>query len=649
MATPPPAPPQQGTATPSRAVNKAKTILLLALTTLLILCFVLLWTTRGAMENLSFLRQKHGSSSAWSGKKTLVDVSTWQTAQALAAMAVTAEEQEFARNAERLADHEVDQAFASALRQARLRAENRKLTGDAASLAQKVTQFEQLVAQDQALVKSLTAATKAGNASTPAGNEGDNSELDVAKAQLGLDSDELNDAQEDLARASGDDSAQIQEELAAHEASMKQYDAGAQNGAQIATVSAKQHATLAGRVQAWFSQIDRAKSLQQAQQKAQNDAAALIAEHNALESKMSAEGSVPAGAPGNHASRLEGIKEQRAERQILSIYDDRVQGNQQLAMVYGKWAVQVQLQHSIVMHLILRSITVILFILIAMLICDGFVRKLMSRPSLDRRQTQTLRSILQLAIQVIGAVLILLVIFGMPKETPTILGLATAALTVALQDFLLAFLGWFVLVGKNGMHVGDWVEINGVGGEVVEVSLLHTILLETGTLEDKGHPTGRRISFMNSFAIRGQYFNFSTTGQWMWDEISVTIPSSEDAGAMVEQIHAAVLKETEENSHIAEMEWKRSAHGIDMSRFSAAPVVNLRPNSSGIGAQVRYVTRASERFELRNRLYQRVLELLRQPARSNAVEEKPAPIGIVKIATPGPVRTSDLTQHRVCS
>ncbi len=74
------------------------------------------------------------------------------------------------------------------------------------------------------------------------------------------------------------------------------------------------------------------------------------------------------------------------------------------------------------------------------------------------------------------------------------------------------------------MHVGDWVEINGVGGEVTEVGLFSNIAARDRDLEDKGHPTGRRITFMNSFAIRGQYFNFSTSGQWMWDEISVTIP-----------------------------------------------------------------------------------------------------------------------------
>ena len=96
---------------------------------------------------------------------------------------------------------------------------------------------------------------------------------------------------------------------------------------------------------------------------------------------------------------------------------------------------------------------------------------------------------------------------------------------MVFQDFILAFFGWFVLMGKNGIRVGDWVEINGVGGEVVEIGLFRTALLETGNWTDKGHPTGRRVTFINNFAVTGQYFNFSTAGQWMWDEISVNVPA----------------------------------------------------------------------------------------------------------------------------
>ena len=72
------------------------------------------------------------------------------------------------------------------------------------------------------------------------------------------------------------------------------------------------------------------------------------------------------------------------------------------------------------------------------------------------------------------------------------------------------------------MRVGDWVEIQGVGGEVIEVGIFNTVLLEMGNWTNTGHPTGRRVSFMNGYAVDGHYFNFSTAGQWLWDELQVT-------------------------------------------------------------------------------------------------------------------------------
>jgi small-conductance mechanosensitive channel len=205
------------------------------------------------------------------------------------------------------------------------------------------------------------------------------------------------------------------------------------------------------------------------------------------------------------------------------------------------------------------------------------------------------------------------VVFGAPSQTPTILGFTTAGLTVVLQDFIIAFFGWFVLMGKSGIHVGDWVEINGVGGEVAEIGVFRTDLLETGNWTEKGHPTGRRITFLNSFAIKGQYLNFSTTSQWMWDEIRFGIPATDDAYALIEQIHKAVVEETEEDARLAEAEWKRGSARSSLSNLKAEPAVEMRPGASGIDIVVRYVTRASDRFEAQNRLYERVIGLLHKP------------------------------------
>jgi hypothetical protein len=138
-------------------------------------------------------------------------------------------------------------------------------------------------------------------------------------------------------------------------------------------------------------------------------------------------------------------------------------------------------------------------------------------------------------------------------------------------------------------------------------------MLETGNWTDMGHPTGRHISFINSFAIRGQYFNFSTSHQWMWDEITLTAPASEDATAVAERIRQAVLAETEQNTHLAEQDWRRTTHQYGLSQFGAKPSVDLRPTGSGTEIIVRYVTRAAERFDTRNRIYQRMINLLRAP------------------------------------
>jgi len=595
--------------------QKTRNVTLLVLSGLLIVCLVFLWTTRDAMVRLPFM-QGNARSRAMQ-PKSLVDLSPWQAAQALAAVAVSAEEHEHAREAERLADHEVDQAFASALRQATLQVQRRTFTGRAFDLSLKVNGLQDLVKQDLALVDQLT---KGAESKASSGAQPDETDLDIAKAQLQLDSDQLEDAQQDLARASGDNRAQIQSELTAHEAAMKKYDAQASSGGQLALLAATRNGTLASRFGAWNRQRSRYQSLQQAIDQTQQNIRTLTDEHNALEAQESAKKTAQQDVQ-SAAERLASIRARSAESQLLSIYDDRIDTLQELAAVYGKWSAQVLRQHRIVLHLMLQSIAIILLILILTMLAANLVRRLIARLNRDRRQTLTLRMILVLSVQVLGAMLVLFVIFGVPHQTPTILGLTTAALTIALQDFIIAFLGWFRLVGKRGIRVGDWVEINGVGGEVIEIGVMTTTLLETGNLAERGYPTGRRITFLNGYAIRGQYFNFSTTGQWMWDEITVAVPPSVNARTAVEHILQAVQEETEENSRIAEQEWKRGTRDDGLGQLRTDPAVNLRPTGSGVDLEVRYVTRASERFEMRNRLYRRVFSLLHdspQPAQSEA-------------------------------
>ncbi len=413
--------PPSGTSVGFRFFGRARLVFFLALLSLLVLCGIFSWVTRDAMAHLPFLKGRGGANNA---AKTLVDLRPWLTAQALAPLAVTAEETEFARDAERLADHEVDQAFASALRKAGMEAQRRTLTGEALALSAKVAQLQELVAEDQALVKRLTFASSvlAGPAKAAAQPVTDD-DIDIAKAQLGLDSDQLADAEQDLDRASGDDRAQIQAELTAHEASMKKFDSESHGDGQIAVISASQHGTLAQRFNSWNSQRERNRLIQQAWQQTQDDIASLTAAHNALETEANASTAAAVGDSSDHVAKLADLKGKSAERQLLSIYDDRIQTEQQLAITYRKWSNQVLLQHRILFHLILRSLELIVFILICMVLGDALIRRFLGHRSRDRSQMRTLRTILEVGTQVLGVILILIVIFGWPQQTLNDIGL----------------------------------------------------------------------------------------------------------------------------------------------------------------------------------------------------------------------------------
>jgi small-conductance mechanosensitive channel len=582
---------------------------------LLIVCLAATWWTRGAMTQLSFLRAQQAAKGT-SGN--LVDQRPWQTIESLAPLAVSAEEQSLAHEAERLADHEVDQAFAFALRQASLRTHT--LTGDALAVQQKVTQLQAMVKDDQAHVDALTASLK-----QPNGTIADSDDLDVAKAQLQLGTDELTDATGELARVSGDQRGQIQDELTAREAAMKKYDSQA-TGGQIAVISSARKGTLYGRISSWFDQRSRMDLIRQAKAQTDADIAALTTKHDNFEKQASAAESAAgssaqpnaAAAPPDAArSRVARMSRAHALAQIHNIVEDQLATQKQLSAVYGKWVAQVQLQHSIVSHLVLQSLSWIAFLVLCSVLLSTGVRNLLDRSSMDRRRLHTLRTIAILGIQIVTLGLVLLFVFGAPSQMPTILGLGAAGLTVVFQDFILAFFGWFILMGKNGIRVGDWVEINGVGGEVVEIGLFRTALLETGNWTDKGHPTGRRVTFINNFAITGQYFNFSTAGQWMWDEIIVNLPPGADTYKTIESIHDAVVRETEKDASQAEHEWQKTTQHNGLSQFKAIPSVNMRPAASGVDIIVRYVIRAGDRFDTRNRLYQSVIDLLHQPQPAN--------------------------------
>jgi len=583
-------------------MNRARTVTVLIILTVLVVTLTGAFLTRGVMSYLPFLQAKKGD---WTGAYVppgIVDQRPWQTATTLAALAQSAEESELAREAERLADHEVDQTFSQSLRQASL--DKPKLSDKALELQQRIIELEKTTKSDEARIASLSGApgTKLAAPSTA-------SELEIAKAQFGLDQNELNDLREELAHETADQRIKLQQELRTRQAAVKQYnDNVSKSTGQNAVASAEQYKTLAQQLATWRSLGNRKGLVAQAEQLAKADVAALTDDQTRLKTETASDSDKT--AKESSSDRIDRLQRIAVRQNIQTILNDRLGTQQELAALYGRWGEQVEIQRKIVVHLILRSVAFIAAIWLLTILAGWALQFALGKMVRDPRQKQTLSTVLRLGTQAVGVALVLLAIFGVPRQMTTIIGLVTAGLTVVFQDFILAFCGWFVLMGPNGIRVRDWVEIDGVVGEVVQLGLFRTWLLETGNWTAHGHPTGRKVSFLNGYAIRGKYFNFSTVGQWMWDEIRVTIPAGGDIHPLIKRIYEAFVKATEEDAKTAEGEWKRVTHEEGAPQFSAMPSVNLSPAGAGIDVLIRYITRAGGRVDTRNRLYEMILDLM---------------------------------------
>ena len=587
----------------------------------------LLTLVLAAAVGLILTRQSAQSNPAGSHARRppIVDEQPLITARAVAALASDWEEQRYSRQALKLADHSVDLAFSYEMRQAT--EHPAPPTPESKKLFTQADQADASVRADQARIDQLQ--KQLTGAKDERARDSLQQQIDLTKAQLELDQDELEDVKGALIRTGADRLSRIQRQFNRHEATQKEYEtsnpqtAGSNN-------SNPQTSSSSGlsQVSAWNTLRWKSRQLQQALDEAKQAGNKLRQSHDTLQAQVAMETSNKeaiaqqakngiAASSGNDGSStsstakaITSLHQISVDQKDLSDLDKRIQDQDDLATAYGNWVDVVKVRQSAVLHEILQSAMLILLVVFAVYLGNRLVDHFFVSLAVERTRLHTLRGVIRFAVQALGLSVILLIVFGVPNQMSTILGLAGAGLTVACKDFIMGFIGWFLLMGRNGLRVGDWVEIDGVVGEVVEIGLLRTVLLETGNWTDSGHPTGRKVAFVNSYAIEGHFFNFSTTGQWLWDEVEILVPSSQNPYPIIDSIQKMITEQTKANVAAAEQEWQRSTSRYKAQPVSAAPAVSLRPTSSGIEVHVRYITRAGERHAMKTRLYQALVELL---------------------------------------
>jgi small-conductance mechanosensitive channel len=195
----------------------------------------------------------------------------------------------------------------------------------------------------------------------------------------------------------------------------------------------------------------------------------------------------------------------------------------------------------------------------------------------------------------------------------TFAGLLTAGVAVAMQSVLVSIVGYFFLIGKYGVRVGDRVQVGNVSGEVIDLGLVRMHLMELNPQGPLG-ATGRVVAFANSivFQASGGLFKQISGVNFAWHETTVALPEGADYMALKEKLLAAVNGVVEQyHDEVVRQVKEIQRTTASVSSTSADPQVQLRFSTDRVEALVRYPVQLQHAAEIDERVSEAMLKVIR--------------------------------------
>jgi small-conductance mechanosensitive channel len=199
----------------------------------------------------------------------------------------------------------------------------------------------------------------------------------------------------------------------------------------------------------------------------------------------------------------------------------------------------------------------------------------------------------------------------------TFAGLITAGIAVAMQNVITSIVGYFFLIGKYGLRVGDRVSVAGVTGEVVDIGLVRIHLMELGGPGDS-QPSGRVVAFSNSIVFQptAGIFKQIPGTNFVWHELKLTLASETDYHSAKDRIVKAVdsaLGHYRENIDSQRRTVERNLSTVSAGELQ--PKVRLHYTASGIEATVRYPVEIEKATDIDDHLMRELLSAVEQEPR----------------------------------
>jgi small-conductance mechanosensitive channel len=195
-----------------------------------------------------------------------------------------------------------------------------------------------------------------------------------------------------------------------------------------------------------------------------------------------------------------------------------------------------------------------------------------------------------------------------PQNLVVFFGIVGAGIAIALQDVFKNFAGSVIILLTGAYSVGDRIQIENITGDVIDIGMMQTTLLELRGWVEGDQATGRLTIVPNGKVISSPVNNFTKDHSFLWDEIEIPVTYASDWRRAIEILDEISRRETAAITSIAQEEISRIGERYYLPRRDIEPAVYVTITDNWVNLSVRYVTYVKERRIMRARLNRMILD-----------------------------------------
>jgi small-conductance mechanosensitive channel len=187
-------------------------------------------------------------------------------------------------------------------------------------------------------------------------------------------------------------------------------------------------------------------------------------------------------------------------------------------------------------------------------------------------------------------------------------GVAGAGIAFALQEVIGSFAGWLAIMFGGFYKSGDRVQLGGIKGDVIDIGVLRTTIMETGQWVDGDLYNGRIVLIANSFVFKEPVFNYSGDFPFLWDEIKIPVQYGCNYDKTKELLLKIGEEVAEDLSEQSREKWKALQLKYRLEDAQTEPMVSIVANDNWVEFTLRYVVSYKKRRATKTELFSKILK-----------------------------------------